>query len=172
MHCKVVNHTKNAKQFFPKESLIHPYYVLFHFVYIISTFYSYIAYYYKQKYWLYPKLHGKMKKRFAIPKKKKKRFSLRRAKLATLGIFIVKWISHDISDTVIFKKFVPFTDCIKEINDEQVDNEKDLDIVMPIWNFVEYSGNRSKTSTISRSESFKYKAKQQEELLMLVIQVH
>ena len=27
---------------------------------------------------------------------------------------------------------------------------------MPIWNFVEYSGNCSKTSTISRSESFKY----------------
>ena len=115
---------------------------------------------------------AKLKNTSQFQKKKKKRFSLRRAKLATLGIFIVKWISHDISDTVIFKKFVPFTDCIKEINDEQVDNEKDLDIVMPIWNFVEYSGNCSKTSTISRSESFKYKAKQQEELLMLVIQVH
>ena len=47
---------------------------------------------------------------------------------------------------VIFKNCVPFTNCISEINNTQVDNAKDLDIVMPMYNLIEYSDNYSKTS--------------------------
>ena len=47
----VVNHEKNAKQFFPKENLVHPYYIFSH-IQIISTFYSSIAYYYQKEYCL------------------------------------------------------------------------------------------------------------------------
>ena len=40
---------------------------------------------------------------------------------------------------VIFKNCAPFTNCISEINNTQVDNAKDIDIVMPIYNLIEYS---------------------------------
>ena len=33
---------------------------------------------------------------------------------------------------VIFKNCAPFTSCISEINNTQIDNAKDIDIVMPI----------------------------------------
>ena len=35
---------------------------------------------------------------------------------------------------------------ISEINNTQVDNAKDIDIVIPMFNLIEYSGNYSKTS--------------------------
>ena len=35
---------------------------------------------------------------------------------------------------VIFKKFAPFPNCISEINNTQIDNAKDIDIVMPMYN--------------------------------------
>ena len=47
---------------------------------------------------------------------------------------------------VIFKNCAPFTNCISEINNAQVDNAKDLDIVMPMYDLVEYSDNYSKIS--------------------------
>ena len=47
---------------------------------------------------------------------------------------------------VVFKNCAPFTDCIREINNTQVDNAKDIDIVMPMYNLIEYSDNYSKTS--------------------------
>ena len=47
---------------------------------------------------------------------------------------------------VIFKNCAPFTNCISEINNTQVDNAKDIDIVMPMYNLTEYSDNYAKTS--------------------------
>ena len=47
---------------------------------------------------------------------------------------------------VIFKNCAPFTNCISKINNTQVDNAKDIDIVMPMCNVIEYSDNYSKTS--------------------------
>ena len=46
---------------------------------------------------------------------------------------------------VIFKNFAPI-DCISETNDTQIDEAKDIDIVMPMYNLVEYSDNYSKIS--------------------------
>ena len=46
---------------------------------------------------------------------------------------------------VIFKNCVPFTDCMNKINNIQVDNIKDINIVMPLYNLTEYSDNYSKT---------------------------
>ena len=45
-----------------------------------------------------------------------------------------------------FKNCAPFTNCISEINNTQVDNPKDFDIVLPMYNLIEYSDNYSKTS--------------------------
>ena len=44
---------------------------------------------------------------------------------------------------IIFKNCTPFTDCISEINNTQIDNAKDLDVVMPMYNLIEYSDNYS-----------------------------
>ena len=73
---------------------------------------------------------------------------------------------------VKFKNRAPFTKCISRINNTDIDNAHDTDIVMPMYNLLEYSGNYSKTSGIlwqyykddpndnlTDSESFKSKVK-------------
>ena len=47
---------------------------------------------------------------------------------------------------VIFKNCAPFINCKTEINNTEIDNAKDIDIVMPMYNLIEYSNNYSKTS--------------------------
>ena len=47
---------------------------------------------------------------------------------------------------VIFKNCAPFTNCISEINNTQIHNAKDIDIVMPMYNLIEYSNNYAKTT--------------------------
>ena len=47
---------------------------------------------------------------------------------------------------VIFKNCAPFTKCIRRINNTEIDNDKDIDIVMLMYNLIEYSDNYSKTS--------------------------
>ena len=47
---------------------------------------------------------------------------------------------------LIFKNCVPFSDCITEINNTQVDDAQKIDIVMPMYNFIEYSDVYLKTS--------------------------
>ena len=45
---------------------------------------------------------------------------------------------------ITFKNCAPFTDCISEINNNQIGNAKDLDVVMLIYNIIAYSDNYSK----------------------------
>ena len=73
---------------------------------------------------------------------------------------------------VTFKNCAPFTKCISRINNTDIDNAEDIDIVMPMYNLIEYSNNYSKTSgslwqyykvdpndNIADSKSFKFKVK-------------
>ena len=53
--------------------------------------------------------------------------------------------ANNINKKVIFKNCAPFTNCISEINNTQIDNAKDIDIVMPMYNLIEYSDNYAKT---------------------------
>ena len=46
----------------------------------------------------------------------------------------------------IFTNCSPFTDCISEINNTLVDNARDIDVIMPMYNLFEYSDNCSKKS--------------------------
>ena len=70
------------------------------------------------------------------------------------------------------KNCAPFTKCISRINNTDIDNAKDIDSVMLMYNFIEYSDNYSKTSgslyqyykdepndNMADSESFKSKVK-------------
>ena len=54
--------------------------------------------------------------------------------------------ANNTNKKVIFENCASFTICISEINYTQVDNAKDIDIVMPMYNLIEYSDNYSKTS--------------------------
>ena len=44
------------------------------------------------------------------------------------------------------KNCAPSTKCNLEINDEHVDTTENLDIVMPMYNLIEYSGNYQDSS--------------------------
>ena len=54
--------------------------------------------------------------------------------------------ANNTNKKVIFKKCAPFTNFISDFNNTQVDNAKDIDIVMPMYNLIEYSDNYAKTS--------------------------
>ena len=54
--------------------------------------------------------------------------------------------ANNANKKVIFKNCAAFINCISEINITQVGNAKDIDIVMPMYNLIEYSDNYSKTS--------------------------
>ena len=47
---------------------------------------------------------------------------------------------------VTFKKCVPFTKCISRMNNTDIDIAQDIDIVMQMYNLIEYSDNYSETS--------------------------
>ena len=81
---------------------------------------------------------------------------------------------------LVFKNNAPFINCISKINGIKTDNAEDLDVVMPMYNLLEYSKNYKKTTgslwnyyrdepnsstddnnithSILNSESFDYKA--------------
>ena len=83
---------------------------------------------------------------------------------------VTKWLVKK-TKGVILKDFTLFSDCISKINNKKIDNAKDLDIVMPVYDLTEPSDTYSKTSgklcpyyrdkphdtTIANSESFKCK---------------
>ena len=48
-----------------------------------------------------------------------------------------------------FKNNAPFISCITKINNTLIDNAEDLDIVMPVYNLIEYSKNYLRTSGTS-----------------------
>ena len=54
--------------------------------------------------------------------------------------------ANNTNKKVIFKNCAPFTSCISKLNNTQIDNAEYIDIVMPIYNLIEYSDNYSKTS--------------------------
>ena len=81
---------------------------------------------------------------------------------------------------LVFKNNAPFINCISKINGVKIDSAEDLDVVMPMYNLLEYSKNYRKTTgslwnyyrdkpnstiddnsithSILNSESFDYKA--------------
>ena len=51
------------------------------------------------------------------------------------GNNLPKWLDER-NKGVIFKIWAPFTKCISRINGTQIDNARDIDIVMPMYNFI------------------------------------
>ena len=46
---------------------------------------------------------------------------------------------------VVFKNCASFNNCISEIKNKQIDNAKYIDIIMPLYNLIDYSNSYSKT---------------------------
>ena len=50
------------------------------------------------------------------------------------------------NESVAFKNNTPFIICISKISGVQIDNAEDLDVVVPMYNLLEYSKNCRKTT--------------------------
>ena len=53
--------------------------------------------------------------------------------------------ANNTNKKVTFKNCAPFTNCISKINNTQIDNAEYIDLVMPMYNLIEYIDNYSKT---------------------------
>ena len=42
---------------------------------------------------------------------------------------------------LVFKNNAPFINCVSKINGVKIDNAENLDVVMPMYNLLEYSKN-------------------------------
>ena len=85
--------------------------------------------------------------------------------------------NRDNNAKACFKNCAPFTKCTIDINDERVEEANNLDIIIPMYNLLEYSDNHESSSeglyqfkrdeipsnnpqiTEDNSTSFKYKSK-------------
>ena len=47
--------------------------------------------------------------------------------------------ANNTNKKVIFKNCAPFTNCISKINNIQIDNAEYIDIIMPMYNIIEYN---------------------------------
>ena len=77
-------------------------------------------------------------------------------------------VLHDITVTaapetqVSFKNCAPFTKCITKIDGTTIDNAEDLDLVLSMYNLIEYSSNYSKDEAtnfdadIANKNNFKF----------------
>ena len=54
--------------------------------------------------------------------------------------------ANNTNKKVIFKNCASFSNCISKINNAQIDNAEYIDVVMPMYNLIEYSNNFLKTS--------------------------
>ena len=53
---------------------------------------------------------------------------------------------RNLATDVAFKNCAPFTKCITKIDGTEIDDAEDLDIVMPMYNLIEYSSSYSETT--------------------------
>ena len=58
----------------------------------------------------------------------------------------IKFADVRADNNVVFKNCAPFTRCVTHINDEHVETAENLDIIMPLYNLIEYSDNYSDSS--------------------------
>ena len=100
-----------------------------------------------------------------------------------------------VADTnVVFKDCSPFTRCVSHINDENIESAETLDIIMRVYNVIEYSDNYADSSgslyqfkrdespinnarnplnvALDNSSCFKYKASLAMQMLLLIMIDH
>ena len=69
------------------------------------------------------------------------------AYIVVKGNIIVTNPDNNVYDKKLaFKNNAPFTSCVSKVNNTLIDNAEDLDIVMFMYNLIEYSKNYRKTA--------------------------
>ena len=58
--------------------------------------------------------------------------------------------AHKRNKNLVFKNSAPFINCISKINGRKIDNAEDLDVVIPMYNLIEYSKNYRKTTGVGK----------------------
>ena len=66
------------------------------------------------------------------------------AYIVVKGIITVQNQMMQKNKAVAFKNNAPFINCISKINGVKIDNAEDLDVLMPMYNLLEYSKNYKK----------------------------
>ena len=67
-------------------------------------------------------------------------------KIVVTLTLLLHWSKYD--KKLVIKNFTLFTTCISKIKNTLIDNAEDLDILMPMFNLIEYIKNYSKASGI------------------------
>ena len=57
-------------------------------------------------------------------------------------------IGHQI-DQIAFKNYAPFTMCITKIDETTIDDAEDLDLVIPMYNLIEYSSKKQQEISVT-----------------------
>ena len=63
-------------------------------------------------------------------------------------ITVTEWKNAKRNKNVAVKNNEPFINCVAKPNGVQIDNAEDLDVVMPMYNLLEYSKNYRKTGSL------------------------
>ena len=71
---------------------------------------------------------------------------VKRIKINGAGADVAVRQADEMDKEAVFKNCALFINCKTEINNTEIDNAKDNDIVMPMYNLIEYSDNYLKTS--------------------------
>ena len=58
----------------------------------------------------------------------------------------IKVAAVTVETRITFKNCAPFTRCVTHVNDEHVETAENLDIIMPMYNLIEYSDNDADSS--------------------------
>ena len=101
-------------------------------------------------------IHPQSTKDFKTSKEIKFKTSMLRSDLCDYSEAYV-WVKGDVTTTdpspniifndyFAFKNNAPFISCVSKINNKLVENAENLDVVMPMYNLLEYSKNYQKTS--------------------------
>ena len=85
--------------------------------------------------------------RFKISMLRSNFFDYSDAYIVVKGNITVTNLDNDAYDKKLaFKNNAPFTCCISKINNTLIENAEDLNVVMPMYNLIEYSKNYRKTT--------------------------
>ena len=61
-------------------------------------------------------------------------------------LLILQIIVRLVEKKKVFKNNAPFINCISKVNGVKIDNAENLDVVMPMYNLLEYSENYRNTT--------------------------
>ena len=85
-------------------------------------------------------------------------------------------VPNNRNKNAIFRNFDPFTNCISEINNKEIDHARDIDVVIHMYNLIEYSDSYSKKSAslwqYHRDELFQTMTELLLTFLMILIALH